>query len=249
MKFELPEIHKISVDFDGERFEGAWWVIGGGLIVGYIGYTDSTFEWGADANKIATTMLRKLVRKHYVKLEQIPMTIPEPIRLAAYRYVNASLEESVTEEFVASFGDSVPGSLVHERLSWLCVNAISMIVPAWKHLCDDNIAEQLYDDLRRWLADPTRAVDWPTATTPAVGRRNGVQVEDCDACRLEPTADAVASTARYLQIADAADAIAVLSSAGHAYNEGCHSRGAPDRFQKWIVFEVLESAVKCEPLP
>jgi hypothetical protein len=123
-----------------------------------------------------------------------------------------------------------------------------MIVPAWKHMCDGNAPEETLNDLRKWLRDPMHAVDWATVITPAVGRRDGVPVGDCDACRLIPTADAVASTARYLQSADPADATAALLSASSAYDEGCHSDDAPDRFEKWPVFDVLQAALECKPI-
>lgn len=249
MTFMLPEVHDIRVEFDGQCFDGSWYIILGDMIVNYNGYTASTRERKADANEVAVEMLGKLVETHYKRLESIPANIPQPIRLAAHHYVNASDDESAAQDLVASFGESIVGSIVHKQLSWLCINCISTIVPVWKFMCDGNAVEETFNDLRRWLRDPMHPVDWKTAVKPAVGRRDGVQVGDCDACRLEPTADAVASTARYLQSAAQADATAALLSASYAYDEGCHAEDAPDDFKNWLVFDVLPAAFDCKPVP
>ena len=248
MEFKLPDVHEISVDVDGQRFDGSWYIILNDMVVNYNGYTASTAERKAGADEVAVRLLRDLVEKHYTRLESISAAIPHAIRLAAHRYVNSPDEDSGAADFVASFGDSVKESAIHQQLSWLCVNALWMIVPAWKHMCDGNAAEDTFNNLRQWLQDPTHTVDWPTATTPAIALRNGVRVGDCDACRLEPTADAAAHAARYLQSAHSVDAAATLLSASYAYDEGCHSIDAPDRFEKWLVFEALQTSLQCRPL-
>lgn len=248
MKFKLPEIHEITVEVDGERFEGSWYIILGDLVINYNGHTASTHQRKTNADAVAKKMLGDLVEKHYVRLETIPAGIPQTIRQAAHHYANGSLEESAAAELVASFGRSIVGSLTHRQLSWLCINGISMIVPAWKHMCDGNAAEEVFADLRQWLQDPLYAVDWATATTPAIALRDGIRVGDCDACRLEPTAEAVAHTARYLLSANAADATAALLSASDAFDEGCHTPDAPDRFEKWLVLNVLKSALDCQAI-
>ncbi len=248
MEFKLPDIHEICVDVNGEHFDGSWYIILYDMVVNYNGYTSSTPERATDANEVAVKMLRDLVVNHYVQLEDIPASIPHDIRLAAHRYTNSNEEETSTAEFVASFGESVSDSTLHKQLSWLCVNALSMIVTSWKHMCEGNEAEDTSNNLRRWLQDSTHPVDWPVATTPAIARRNGVPVGDCDACRLNPTANAVASAAKYLQSAHPDDATASLLSASYAYDEGCHSADAPDRFEKWLVFDVLQTSLECKPL-
>jgi len=248
MEFSLPEIHEISVDVDGRRFDGSWYVVLQNMIVNYNGFTASATGCPANADEVAKGMLRELVAAHYVRPESIPAELPQSVREAAHRYVNASLEESPVASLVESFGDAEPGSHLHRQLSWMCVNALAMIVPAWKYMCDGNAAEETYLDLRQWLEDPSRPVDWTAARTPAVATRSGMRVGDCDACRLEPIATAVAHTASYLQSADPADATESLESADEAYDEGCHSRDAPDRFGKWLVFEVLPNALACRPI-
>ncbi|QDU37203.1 hypothetical protein Mal4_15120 [Maioricimonas rarisocia] len=248
MEFSLPEIHEISVDVDGRQFDGSWYVVLQDMIVNYNGFTASTNGCPSNADEVAKGMLRQLVAAHYVRPESIPAGLPPSVREAAHRYINESLEESQAASFVASFGKAERGALLHRQLSWMCVNALAMIVPAWKYMCDGNAAEETYLDLRQWLGDPSHPVDWKSATTPAVATRDGLRVGDCDACRLEPIASAVAHTARYLQSADPADATESLESADEAYDEGCHSRGAPDRFSKWLVFDVLPRALACRPI-
>lgn len=248
MDFQLPDVHEISIDVDGKRFDGSWYIIWNRMIVNYNGYTASIPELTTDANEVAERMLRDLVTKHYIPLELIPETIPLAIRVAAVQYINSAEEDVAGAEFVASFGESVPASEVHQQLSWLCVNALSMIVPAWKYMCDSNTAEDTFNSLQQWLQDPSHRVDWQAATTPAIALRDGVRVGDCDACRLEPTADAVANAARYLQSAEPAHATNCLLSANEAYGEGCHSRDAPDRFPKWLVFDVLPTSLERRPI-
>ncbi|PQO25369.1 hypothetical protein C5Y96_23805 [Blastopirellula marina] len=248
MGFKLPDIHEISIDVAGRRFDGSWYIILHDMVVNYNGHAASTPQRASDAEEVALSMLRDLVAKHYMPLESIPPDIPPAIRIAAHQYVNSNDDESVTADFVASFGPSVASSAVHRQLSWLCVNALSMIVPAWQHMCDSNVAEETFHALRKWLQAPRHEVDWQTATSPAVALRDGVRVGDCDACRLEPIADAVASAARYLQSADSADASACLLSVSYAYDEGCHTRDAPDRFEKWLVFDVLQTSLECLPV-
>lgn len=248
MEFKLPDIHEINVLVDGQRFDGCWYIILNEMIVWYNGYTASTHQRKTDADEVAVTLLGELVTKHHVPLEAIPSTLPHAMRLAAHSYVNSFDDEDTTAELVSSFDVAVIGSAGHQQLSWLCVNALSMVVPAWKQMCDGNAAEDTFNNLRQWLHHPRHAVDWQAAVTPAVALRNGVRIGDCDACRLEPIADAVTSTARYLQSAQPADATATLLSVEGAYSEGCHSPAAPDRFVTWLVFDVLPVSLERKSL-
>ncbi len=249
-------MHDISIEIGGERFEGCWYIVLGDMVVYYDGQTAKTPLSKANVADTPWRMLRELVEKYYTRLDSISLTIPQAVRLSArelvntgFRLGNARREEAVTAKFVMSFGESVAGSLVHQQLSWLCINAVSLIVPAWKHLCDGNAAEETFESLRRWLQDPTQTVDWSSAVQPAVALRAGIRVGDCDTCRLELIADAVASSARYLQSADSAEATATLLSATWAYEEGCHPQDAPERFEKRLIHEVLPAAIECQPLP
>ncbi len=248
MEFKLPDIHELSVDVDGELFVGSWYIILNDMVVNYNGFTASTPERTTDGDDVAVSMLRDLIAKHYARLESIPTEIPHAIRLAAHRYINSLDEETAVSDFVASFGESETEAAIRQQLSWLCVNALSMIVPAWKHRCDGNAAEDTFNDLQQWLQDPMHRVDWQTVTIPAVALRNGNRVGDCDACRLEPIADAVANAARYLRSAGTANVTACLLSASYAYAEACHSRDTPDRFEEWLVFEALQPSLESKPL-
>ena len=248
MEFTLPPVHDIEIEIDGRRFDGSWYVILGDMIVNYNGYTVSTHERTTDADEVAVEMLHDLVRKHYIGLDSLPDNLPTRIRDAAHNYVNAFGDDQPTHELVSSFGESIVGSDVHQQLSCLCVNAIGMIVPFWKFMCDSNTPETTYRELRHWLDDPSHSVDWSSAQRPSLAMRDGERVGDCDACRLEPTADAVAKAAAYLRTADPSLAVDVLLAAASAYDEGCHSQDSPDRFEKWLVFDVLPRACRCEPL-
>lgn len=115
-------------------------------------------------------------------------------------------------------------------------------------LTSGDTPEKTYRDLRNWLVDPTHTVDWESAQIPCIALRDGERVGDCDACRLEPTANAVASTAFYLRTANPEKAVDVLRSTSAAFDEGCHSQDSPDRFEKWLVFNVLPRACRCEPI-
>lgn len=252
MELKLPPNQELRIEVDGEVFHGSWYIILDRMVVNYSRYTTSTHEFQTNAAAVVERMLRELVEKHYTRLGSIPSAIPQTIRLAAHRYVNRLInsvdEDEATADLVASFGESVTGSAAHRQLSWLCVNSISMIVPAWKFMCDGNAPEETFNTLRNWLQNPEQVVDWSAAMTPVIPLRKGARIDDCHACRLEPTADAVASTARYLRSADIADAIAALCAACYAYDEGCHSSDAPERFEKWLVFDVLSTALACQPL-
>lgn len=248
MEFALPTIHDIAIDIDGRRFEGSWYVTMNDMIVNYNGHTASTAERATSANEIALDMLGDLVRDHYVDLKSIPSHLPPAVRQAAHYYLNSLDDDQTVNELVASFGQSTVASQVHRQLSWLCVNALGMIVPFWKLMCDNDAPEQTFRGLRQWLDDPSHPVDWSTARRPSVAMRDGVKVSDCDSCRLEPTADAVAQTADYLQTADASSVVAALLFAAGAYDEGCHSPDTPDRFEKWLVFGALLPACQCKPV-
>lgn len=248
MTFTLPEVHEIEVELDGRRFEGAYYVVLGDLIVNYNGRTSSVALPTRNASEIAIDMLRDLVRLHYVDIEAIPSTLPQDIRLAAHAYLNSFDDVQVVQDLVATFGDSTIGSDVHKRLSWLCVNSLGPIVPCWKMMCDGDEPERTLGELRRWLDDPAHVVDWDLACRPSIAIRNGSVVGDCDACRLEPLARAVASTADYLHTANASSAVAAICSAYGAYAEGCHPQDAPDDFEEWVVFSVLSNSYECTPV-
>lgn len=242
MRFRLPEVHDIAVDVDGRTFDGAWSIVLGQLVVYYNGHSSGVENPQYGHDEIARGMLLELIREHYVPLEAIAADLPPMIREAAHVYINNLDGEDSAEVLVAAFGDAEPGSPAHRRLSWLCVNAITPIVPYWKLMCDSDGPEQTLGTLRRWLDDPATPVDWEAACRPEVALRDGEVVGDCDACRLEPTADAVAAAAGYLRSADASLAVAALDDASCAWSEGCHPEENSGRFESWLVLSVLPQA-------
>jgi hypothetical protein len=193
-------------------------------------------------------MLRDLVRKYYISLGSLPASLPTPIRDAAHVFVNSFDDDQLTRDLVSAFGESTQAAEVHRQLSWLCVNATGIVVPFWKLMCDSDIPEKTYLGLRNWLADPSHAVDWSSAQRRSFATRDGQRVTDCDACRLEPIADAVAKTAEFLRTAESSVAVDALLAVAAAYDEGCHPHDLPDRFEKWLVFDVLPRACQCKPL-
>jgi hypothetical protein len=245
MSFRLPDVHDIAVVVDGRTFEGSWSIVLGQLVVYYNGHASGVENPHEAHDEVAREVLRELVREHYVPLEAIAADLPAVIREAAYVYVNNLDEEDSAAGLVAAFGDTEPGSTTHRQLSRLCVNALTPIVPFWKLMCDTNGPEQTLDNLRSWLEDPAMPVDWEAACRPEVALRDGEVVGDCDACRLEPIATAVAATAEYLQFADAPAAVAALDHASFAWSEGCHLEENLQRFERWLALDVLPSASVC----
>ncbi len=173
--------------------------------------------------------------------------VPEALLPAAYNYLNVFDDDQSVHGFVSAFGELTAGSLAYQQVAWLAIYATGLVVPFWKHMCDGDAPEQIHSRLQAWLLDPTTEVDWETACTPCIASRSGEQVVDCDACRLEPIAEAVSSLANYLQTADPEMAAACLSAASSAFNEGCHPRALSDGFERWLVFEALPHAMKLEP--
>ena len=246
----MTETHDISVEIDGKRFNGAWSDVMGEMVVYYNGFTASTYPVPEEPDTIAKELLADLVREHYCDLESLPKSIPEAIRVSAHELLNADMDEDfeAIEDLVHSFGDSPNDSLANQRLAWLCVNSLSMIVLSWKHMCDDDLAEPAHAKLVQKLLDATIQVDLDSMTTPIIAKRNGVPVADCDECRLRPTAEAIASTATFLQTGKYSAAINAIWSAYNAYEEGCHLADAPETFSEWLVQDVLQPSLECRPI-
>lgn len=248
MGLGMPEVHDITVEVDGQTFEGAWWVSLNDMIVWYNGYGARTAQQSEGANEIALKMLEELVREHFIPLNSVPLSLPPAVRETAHNYLNSMDDQQLTAKLIRSFGSSVVGSQAHRQVARVLINALGMVVQFWKDMCDDDVPEKTFNDLRQWMSDSSHPVDWQNACKPSVAKRNGVQVVDCDACRLVPIADAVAQTARYLQSANTESAVEALCSVAGAWDEGCHFRDVPDRFEKWIVYEVLPFALECRQL-
>ena len=246
----MSETYDISIEIDGERFRGAWSNLMGEMVVYYRGFTASTYPVPEEPDTMAKEMLASLVREHDVDLDALPNSIPEAIRVAAHEFMNADMDEEceAIEDLVHAFGESPIDSLPHQQLAWMCVNALSMIVPSWKHMCDDDVAEPAHAKLVQKLLDADIQIDLSSMSTPLIAKRNGIPVADCDECRLRPTAEAIAKTAAFMQTGESNAAIDALSSAYDAYEEGCHIDEAPERFSEWLALEVLQPSLECKPI-
>ncbi|NNJ27009.1 hypothetical protein [Alienimonas chondri] len=158
-------------------------------------------------------------------------------------------------------GDPHPGGRGHARLCWLCVNAIRTVLHCWDGIAENPEARDhlsaLADVLRGdwFLNGEGDEPDWAPLTEAAVAIRDGVKVNDCDACRVEPVASAVAHAARFARDGDSTDAAACLADVGVSADEGCwwhdpaNPESAPEAFAPWFARHVLPAAWRCEELP
>lgn len=247
MPFELPETIDIEQEIDGRRFEGAYSFMLGDMVVYYNGHTKSVRKPDADTQKVALDMLRQLVQENYVGMGSIPRDLPQRMREAALEYVNSFDDEEPIRALVESFGEASVGSHTHTQLSWLCVNAVQPIVPFWKFMCDDDTPERTLDDLAQWLCNRAHSVDWESARQPAVARRDGLKIVDCDACRAEPIAKAVAHCANYLQNGQIESAVETIFEAWGAHSEGCWPEDEQRPYERWLVEFALPNAFQCKP--
>ena len=217
------------------------------MIVNYNGYTKTVPKPTiTEANATASELLRELVAKHYVPLDSMPKHLPMDLRIAAHRYIN-SLEGNACDLLRSIFSSS-KASNVHKQLSWLCVNSLSMIVPSWKRLCEGTVAEESLNQLRNWLENPSYSVRWDAISIPRIAAKDGTPIADCDACRLEPIANAVANAATYLELGRLENASECLLSIHSAYEEGCRPLKAPNRFETWLVFHALRASLECKSI-
>jgi hypothetical protein len=245
MTYGLPESFDIETEIDGRCFDGAYSIVFGDLVVYYNGHTSSARKPQTNTREIAIRMLQELVRVHYVEIDLIPSDLPERIRNAAFEYVNSFDDDEPIRKLIQAFGESTVGSEVHTQISWLCVNALQPIVPFWKAMCDDDGPERTLADLRLWLKDRSHSVDWESARQPALALCDGIKIEDCDACRAEPIAKAVANCADYLQTADTDAAVKTILHAWGAHAEGCWPQDEERPFERWFVEVALPNALRC----
>lgn len=243
MEFKLPESHQIILEIEGEQHEGSYYFLFGKMVVNFKGNTNSCNIPEGEPQTAAVQIFRNLVEEHYVNLSEIPIEWPENIRQAAYAYINSDEDESSLDDLIKSFGESKPGNQAFRQIAHLTLIALQVVVPAWKEICDGNELEKTTTELWKWLEDPDHEIDWEAACKPKAALRHGQQIEDCDACRAEPMADAVAATATFLRTADVDAASEALSSASAAHDEGCHPDDEFDSFQRRLVFSLLPSVL------
>jgi len=247
MTFKLPEVTDIEADVDGRRVTGAYSVMLGDLVVYYNGHTSSIRKPTRNMRELAIEMLQELARKNYIGIESVPSELPQHIREAAVKYANCPDDDELIRELIVSFGPSTVGSDVHVQVSWLCVNAVQPIAPFWKAMCDDDTPEQTLLKLRRWMNDRAQPVDWELARRTLVGYRDGRRIEDCDACRVEPIAKALASCADYLHTAHLESAVETILEAWGAYSEGCWPESEERPFERWAVEVAIPNAYHSRP--
>lgn len=243
MEFKFPESHPLEIEIEGVKHKGSFYVLLGQLVVNFKGNTSSQIAPEGETHDAAEQMLRTLVQKHYVSISEIPSEWPEDIRLAAYAYTNSGDDESSLDDLICSLGDPQHRSLAFKQIAILCLKSLEVVVPAWKEICDDNELEETTSKLWRWLENPDHAVDWEAAREPRAALRHGKKIEDCDVCRAEPLAEAVAATATFLRTSNIESAFDALSSVSAAHDEGCHPDDEFESFQRRLVFSLLPSVL------
>lgn len=243
MEFKLPESQQITLEIEGERHEGSFYFLFGQVVVNFRGSTNSCVTPEGQPYAVAEQMFRDLVKKHHVSLSEIPTEWPEKVRQAAHAYINSDEDESSLDDLIKSFGEPKHGSLAFKQIAILCLMGVEVVVPAWKEICDGNELEETTAELWKRLEDPNHSIDWEAACSPKPALRHGQQIEDCDACRAEPLADAVSATASFLRTANIESAFAALASASAAHDEGCHPDDEFDSFQRRLVFSLLPSVL------
>ncbi|QDT14926.1 hypothetical protein [Alienimonas californiensis] len=158
-------------------------------------------------------------------------------------------------------GPFEPGDETHRRLCWLCVNAARMVRHCWDEIAENPDARDrlaaLADVLRGdwFLKGEGPEPDWAPLTEAAVALRDGQKVFDCDSCRVEPVAAAVAHAARFARDGRLADAADSLRHVRWAADEGCwwhdpeEPQAADAAFAEWFVRYALPAAWRCQELP
>lgn len=247
MKFSLPKVVDIQTEMAGRTIKGSFYEVLGDLVVNYNGRTASVKKPKTHLHEVALELFQKLVQEHYVPISAIPGELPEPMREAALEYVNSMDEDESVRALILSFGEFPIGSRVHQQVSWLCVNSLHLIVPFCKWMCGDDGPERILASMIRWLKDPSYPLDWESARRPLEARLGGVKIEDCDACRVEPIAQAVACCADYMQTANIDSAVKTLLSAWGAHAEGAWPPDQDQPFELWLVQIALPHAYRCEP--
>lgn len=243
MEFQFPESHPVEIEIERVKHKGSFYFLFGQMVVNFNGNTSSQKASEGATDDAAEQMLRTLVQEHYISISEIPSEWPEDIRQAAHAYINSGDDESSLDDLIRSFDDPEADSLAFKQIAILCLKSLDVVVPAWKEICDDNELLQTTAELWKRLEDPDHSVNWEAVCSPKPALRHGNQIEDCDACRAEPLAEAVAATATFLRTANIESAFDALSSASAAHDEGCHPDDEFESFQRRLVFSLLPSVL------
>jgi len=245
MTFKLPEVFDIYTKVDGRRVKGSYAFVLG-LTVYYKGDAETVPkpEREEDVPVVAKQVLQQLVKKRNAEFGCVPEDLPAAIRQAATGYLDSFDDEDQIRALVSSFGVIEVGSDAHQQVSCLVLNALIPIVPCWEELCDDNAPVETHNKLMAWISDRLESIDWETAEQVVVAKRNGERIGDCDACRVEPIARAVAACAKFIRGADISDAVDAISNADYAHSEGCWPNQEKRSFQRWLVENALPKAYR-----
>lgn len=246
----------IQIDFDGRILRGRYQIWNypahRELRVYYKGNSDAaTLDDGTDQMQLAMELFQGIVRQHYTPMSRIDPTLPSEIRQAAFGFVNDieidrpdDPDYLLSHALVEAFGDQRVGSLAHNRVSWLCLNVLKCVIPAWTASCDHATAEQTFLQLLRHLRDDVVIDNWDDLCQPPIATRNGFPIDDCEACMVEPIAEGVAHGAKYLRDGEPRIAGDVIWNAWCAQDEGAW-RHKSLSFEQWVVFVALPAAHDC----
>ncbi|MCH8044701.1 MAG: hypothetical protein IID44_13385 [Planctomycetes bacterium] len=254
MSNPFDEAVDIQLEFDGRILRGQYQIWNypthRELCVYYNGRSDSaTLTEDTDNVQLAMQLFQQVVRNNYTRLDRIDADLPTAIREAAFHYVNDIEDDHpdnpdylLSHTLVESFGDQSVGSLAHRRVSWLCVNVLKCVIPAWSASCDHPTAEHTFDQLVHHLRDGVAIDNWDDLCRPAIATRDGHRIVDCVACMVEPIAEGVANTAKYLRHGEPRIAGDVIWDAWCAQSEGAW-RSETVSFQQWVVLVALPAAL------
>lgn len=243
MEFKFPESHPVEIEIEGVKHKGSFYFLLGQMVVNFKGHISSQIAPKGEPDGAAKQMLKTLVQEHYVSICEIPSEWPEEMRQAAYAYINSGDDESSLDDLICSLGDPQHRGLAFKQIAILCLKSLEVVVPAWKEICDNNELEETTSELWKWLENPDHIVNWEAACEPRAALRHGKKIEDCDVCRAEPLAEAVAATATFLRTSNIESAFDALSSVSAAHDEGCHPDDELESFPKRLVFSLLPSVL------
>lgn len=246
MEFQLPEIYEIETTVDGRQISGSYAFVLG-LTVYYKGYAENVSKPAReeDVPIVARQILAELVRQREGEMGQVPAELPPVIQEAASNFLDSFDDEEPIHQLIQAFGETEVGSHSHRQVSFLLVNLLTPIVPFWTEMCDDDLPVRTHGELRALLSQENWPnVDWQQLETVAVARRDGEIIGDCDACRVEPMAEAVASCAKFMHTGEQAHAVDCISNAIYATSEGCWVN--EHRFERWLVEVALRRSLACE---
>lgn len=217
----------------------------GNLVVYFRGRTSSIRKLTEDVNRVALQLLTELIHRTLAETKAAANDLPSQIQSAALECVEDFEDRGRIHTLIEAFGAQEVGSHAHRQVSWLCLNVLDPVVPAWKTICDDDAPEQILAELRAWMVDSTRAVDWNRARRQLVGTQGGVRIQDCNACWIEPIARGVAGCANYLHTANIDSAVTTVEDSWAASTEGCWPQSEERTFEKWFVDVAVVNAYHC----